>query len=496
MSSNENAQTPARRVGKWIARHPRVSGVTTGLGSACAYFGLVPTLLTTGIGVLAAIGVGLTWRAVDAPTFDRFAGRLVRAWWRRWFVYYRKWQVVTSNTGLTTVDKHGTTRAPRIRRVRSSWCWDSVTVRMTPAQEQKDFEQVLGRLANTYRARTASLRTLKPGLVSLDFQRFEPFDDMFIPLASLPESTADVDLSKLVIGKDQYGRDYAIDLVTQLHILFAGTTGSGKGSWMWGLFRALAPMIKEGSVRLWVIDPKGGMEFGAGRAMFHRFAESADDGLELTREYTQVLDARKAELGRQGIRQHTPTPEQPMEILVCDEFAGMTEFADNAISNEFEKLIGQAITQYRAVGGRVMGAVQEPSKDNVPVRGLIPTKIVLRVEEAGHVDMTLGEGARERGAFADQISESLPGVGYVKHEGREPLRVRAAYTSDADIAALVDYCTTPEATVTTLPTTWATDDTSDEDDVIEDADDGDVMLDLADLEHIEVYDGEDEDEVA
>ena len=492
MSSNENAQTPARRVARWILRHPRISSMTGGLGGCCGYFGLVPTLLTAGTAVLAAIGAGLTWRAVDRPTFDRFAGRFVRAWWRRWFVYYRKWQVVASNTGLTTVDKHGTTRSPRIRRVRSDWCWDSVTVRMTPAQEQKDFEQVLGRLANTYRARNATLRTLKPGWVSLDFQRFEPFDAMFLPLPVLPETSDAVDLSRLVVGKDQYGRDYAIDLVTQLHILFAGTTGSGKGSWMWGLFRALAPMIKEGSVRLWVIDPKGGMEFGAGRAMFHRFAESADEGLELTREYTQVLDARKAELGRQGLRQHTPSRQQPLEILVCDEFAGMTEFADNAISNEFEKLIGQAITQYRAVGGRVLGAVQEPSKDNVPVRGLIPTKIVLRVEEAGHVDMTLGEGARERGAFADQISESLPGVGYVKHEGREPLRVRAAYTSDADIAELVAYCTTPEATVTTLPTTWATE--TDEDDIVEDTEDGDVLIDLTDLEHIEVFDGDDEDE--
>lgn len=494
MSSTQSTQTPARRVGKWIVRHPRISSVVGSVGGCCGYFGVVPTLVTTGVGVLAAIGAGLTWCAMDRPTFDRFAWRFLRAWWRRWFVYARKWSVVTSNTGLTSGNKHGNSTAPRIRRVRSDWCWDSVTVRMTPGQEQKDYEQVLGRLANTYRARNASLRTLKPGWVSVDFQRFEPFDAMFVPLASLPEDTHAVDLSRLPIGKDQYGRDYALNLYTQLHILFAGTTGSGKGSWMWGVFRALAPMIRDGSVRLWVIDPKGGMEFGSGRAMFHRFAESAEQGLELTREYTQVLNQRKTELGRQGLRQHTPSPEQPLEILVCDEFAGMTEFAENSISNEFEKLIGQSITQYRAVGGRVLGAVQEPSKDNVPVRGLIPTKIVLRVEEAGHVDMTLGEGARECGAFADQISESLPGVGYVKHEGREPLRVRAAYTSDDDIATLVDYCTTPEATVTTLPTTWASD--TDDEDISEDSEDGDMLLDLDELEHIEIFDGEEAEDIA
>ena len=44
--------------------------------------------------------------------------------------------------------------------------------------------------------------------------------------------------------------------------------------------------------------------------------------------------------------------------------------------------------------------------------------------------------ARERGARADQIPESLPGVGYVRLDGvREPARVRASYVTDADIAS-------------------------------------------------------------
>ena len=51
--------------------------------------------------------------------------------------------------------------------------------------------------------------------------------------------------------------------------------------------------------------------------------------------------------------------------------------------------------------------------------------------------MVLGDGARDRGALADQISP-LPytgaGVGYVRLEASpDPVRVRAAFVTDDDI---------------------------------------------------------------
>jgi S-DNA-T family DNA segregation ATPase FtsK/SpoIIIE len=51
--------------------------------------------------------------------------------------------------------------------------------------------------------------------------------------------------------------------------------------------------------------------------------------------------------------------------------------------------------------------------------------------------MILGEGARDRGANAHLIDPTLPGVGYVRMEtSPAPVRVRAAYVSDDDIAAM------------------------------------------------------------
>ena len=55
--------------------------------------------------------------------------------------------------------------------------------------------------------------------------------------------------------------------------------------------------------------------------------------------------------------------------------------------------------------------------------------------------MVLGDGARDRGALADQISPDPwtgAGVGYVRLEASpDPVRVRAAYVADDDIYAMV-----------------------------------------------------------
>jgi len=88
----------------------------------------------------------------------------------------------------------------------------------------------------------------------------------------------------------------------------------------------------------------------------------------------------------------------------------------------------------------VVGALQDPRKDVISLRNLFSTRIALRLDESDQVDMVLGDGARDRGALADQISP-LPyigaGVGYVRLEASpDPVRVRAAYVADADIMAM------------------------------------------------------------
>ncbi|GGI92341.1 cell division protein FtsK [Saccharopolyspora subtropica] len=439
--------SPIRWGLRQVAGHPRTSSSALVGSAAVFWFGLHTMLWAVGIAVLA----GVSWRLLDKPTFDRFAGRLLRAWWRRWWTYQRPWLRIMTACNLTTTDHKGETLVPRVTGVRCTWSWDTVSVRMAKGQAPEDFEQAIERLANAFRARSTNVRLVKPGKLALDFQRREPFDEMIIPLPPLAESTSAVDLRRLPVGMDEYGRDFTLNLLQRdLHVLLGGATGAGKGSYMWALLRSLAPLIRAGLVRLWVIDPKGGQEFGMGRAMYHAFADTDADGLALMQTYVKTLDERKLELGRAGVRTFTPSRETPLELLICDELAAMTAFASRWITVAFAPLMSKALTQYRSVGGRIIAATQEPTKDNVPMRGLFPTKIALRLDSASYVDMCLGEGMRDMGALADKIPEILAGVAYAKRDGRrEPLRVRAPYSRDEDIAELVEFCTSV-GTVTEL----------------------------------------------
>jgi S-DNA-T family DNA segregation ATPase FtsK/SpoIIIE len=90
-----------------------------------------------------------------------------------------------------------------------------------------------------------------------------------------------------------------------------------------------------------------------------------------------------------------------------------------------------------------MGYVQEPSKDVVDVRELFTTRVCLGVAAASHVDMVLGDGARERGALADEVpgDPRHAGIGYViDATSRLPVRFRAAMVTDDEIDELVERC--------------------------------------------------------
>ena len=135
--------------------------------------------------------------------------------------------------------------------------------------------------------------------------------------------------------------------------------------------------------------------------------------------------------------------ETPYELLIIDELAMLTAYGDRASVREALRLLAEILTQGRAADHGVAGYVQEPSKDVVDVRDLFDTRICLGVTAASHVDMALGDGARDRGALADEIpgDPDHAGIGFVIDPGsRLPVRFRAGYVTDADIDDLVTRC--------------------------------------------------------
>ncbi|HEX5535029.1 MAG TPA: FtsK/SpoIIIE domain-containing protein [Actinomycetales bacterium] len=239
------------------------------------------------------------------------------------------------------------------------------------------------------------------------------------------------------------------------HVLVVGATGSGKGSVIWSTLHALGPAIRDRLVSVWCLDPKGGMELAPGQRLFARFVYGDPDqpdsngtvGTAYEVEFARVLEDAVAVMRRRqatlrGItRLHTPTTTEPLILVVVDEIASLTAYVvDRDAKRRIAAALSLLLSQGRAVGVTVIGAVQDPRKEILTVRDLFPTRIALRLSEPDHVGLVLGQGARDRGARCDQIPENLPGIGYVGIDGRaEPVRIRFAHVTDEHIARLCHH---------------------------------------------------------
>ena len=137
-------------------------------------------------------------------------------------------------------------------------------------------------------------------------------------------------------------------------------------------------------------------------------------------------------------RLHTPSIAEPLIVLIIDEIAALTGWiTDRTMKRRIEAALGLILSQGRAAGVVVVGAVQDPRKDVLPQRDLFSTRIALRLNEADHVTLVLGPGARNRGAYCDLIPDIMQGVGYVMVDGiAEPVRVRFAWHDDDDLKQL------------------------------------------------------------
>ncbi|MEU4791407.1 FtsK/SpoIIIE domain-containing protein [Micromonospora tulbaghiae] len=389
-------------------------------------------LVLAGVVLTVAAGCAAWWRW-HPSSWLRFGWYPLVSRFRALFVYRRRWASVMATCGLATTFA-GDRYVPQLLRVRCDRFGDELTVRLLPGQIPDDWGQAAERLAYAFRRRSGQARsTGRPDRVVVRLVRRDPLANVVAPLpvADVPE------LDGLPLGVDEDGQPYRLRLAGS-HVLIAGATGSGKGSVLWSLLRSLAGGIRSGLIEVWAFDPKGGMELAAGVPLFTRFAYDDPDSMAgVLDEAVKRMRLRAARL-RGLTRQHVPTPEDPLLVLVVDELAALTAYiTDRKVRDRIKESLGLLLSQGRAVGVHVVAALQDPRKDVLPFRDLFPTRIGLRLTEPEQVDMVLGDAARDRGALCDRIPESSPGVGFVVLDGvREPVRVRFAYLTDDDIRQL------------------------------------------------------------
>lgn len=401
-------------VALWAAvSHGTRAGVLTALVETAAYIG---------------------WSVCEPSSFSRWVSNPLRqrfwAWWR----YHRNWESVCALHGLSA--RLGErTLVPAVVSVRIGRHADVLIVKVATGQSIADWQKRATALAAAWGADRLTIRATAPGQLRIIIGRGDVLGE---PIAlPIPAAATPVDLGAVRVGVTETRRWWTLPVLGQ-HILVAGATGAGKGSVLWSLITALAPDVERGRVRLWVIDPKGGMELGAGAPMFSVFCTDASARtVEMLHQLVEVMQARAAGL-RGHTRLHTPTTAEPLYVVIIDEIAALTAYVtDRKLRAEIEQLLGLLLSQGRAVGISVVAAVQDPAKDTLPVRQLFTVRIGLRMTEATQTAMVLGQGARDAGAECDLIPDATPGIGYVMIDGiAEPVRVRAFHVTDRDITAL------------------------------------------------------------
>ncbi|HET7735066.1 MAG TPA: FtsK/SpoIIIE domain-containing protein [Nocardioidaceae bacterium] len=416
-----------------VGAHPFLTLLVTGWTLATAAWGA-----TGFLGFAAVLTFGAcAWRRLHRRSWLRFATSPWRAAW----VYRRRWQpaMVTCRLAVRVNDREF---VPEILTVRSTAYVDRVLVQLLVGQAPEEFEAWTSQLGHTFEALRVKVVADRPGRIWLEFTHKDPLQGTITAL----QPQEGVDLEALPVGRLESGQPWKVRLLGS-HLLIAGATGSGKGSVLWSLVRALGPAVRDGRVQLWAVDPKGGMELTPGSAMFARFAyESPAVMVELLEDAVSYMRMRTELLRLAGSRALVPSVEDPLIVVVVDEMAALTAYVgDRELKRRAETALQLLLSQGRAPGVLVVAAAQDPGKDVIGFRDLFPSRIALRLLEDVQVDMVLGRSARQRGALCDQIPASMPGVAYVAQEGvREPVRVRAAYVSDADLAEMVRiYTPTP-----------------------------------------------------
>ena len=438
-----------RWLARWVGRHRGWVGfwVVLAAGSKLTGAGSTAAFLLLGFG--PAI-VCLVWHAVSPIVYERyFAGPIRRAGWCLRTRLH--WRTIAERCRLTdripriSGTRHGRkvehkTVAPRLRRVRAHGHCLELTIRARAGQTVEDLDDAAPRLASTLGAVSFRTRPISGGASGSTTVVELVMADALTTAADAVEPQAQVEFDRMRLGRAQGGGDWMLPLRGR-HTLIAGCSGAGKGSVLWGICCGLAPAVRADLVRLWGVDLKRGVELEMGSGLFSAHAYKPEEALDVLKTLMSVIDVRGT-LMAGTTRLHQPTAGKPLHVLVIDELAALTAYADLSIRREAERLLSEILTQGRALGVVVVACVQDPRKDVVTMRGLFTQTVALRLRSSEETMMVLGDGMT-RIAPAHRISPTFPGTAWVVEDTGAADRVRADYWPDDLIRDVADrYATT------------------------------------------------------
>lgn len=239
------------------------------------------------------------------------------------------------------------------------------------------------------------------------------------------------------LGRNVQGEPIFPNIDRMPHLLFAGSTGSGKSIAIHCLLISLLYKNSPEMLRLILVDPKR-VELSVYDGIPHLIAPVVTENKralgalrwlihEMDRRYELLLKA-----GARDIRGYNKNAAEPIPyiVTVVDELADlMTVFG-----REVEGYIIRLAQMSRATGIHLVVSTQRPSVDIITglIKANITTRIALQV--ASQVD--------SRTILDTAGAEKLLGRGdllYVSAEKSKPTRLQGSYVSEEEVKRVVDF---------------------------------------------------------
>ncbi len=263
----------------------------------------------------------------------------------------------------------------------------------------------------------------------------------------------------LALGKDIAGNPVIADLKKWLHLLVAGSTGSGKSVCLNAIVTSLLFRASPEEVKLLMIDPKRveltnydgiphliapvvtDLKKAAGALrwavveMERRYKLFADIQVRNIESYYEFFDAEMAKstdsTTEDGEEQVSSKPERlPYIVIIIDELADLMMSAPA----EVEDAICRIAQMARATGMYLIVSTQRPSVDVITglIKANVPSRIAFTVASQVDSRTILDMGGAER----------LIGKGDMLYHpigASKPNRAQGAYVSDKEVEALVRF---------------------------------------------------------
>ncbi len=245
----------------------------------------------------------------------------------------------------------------------------------------------------------------------------------------------------IALGKSISGLPIVGDLTDMLHMLIAGTTGSGKSVCINTIILSLLYKLTPEKCKFILIDPKM-LELSTYEGIPHLLcpviteAKKATSALGWT---VKEMENRYRLMTREGVRNiegynNNNKTVMPYIVVIVDEMSDLMLVAGKEIENYVQKLSQMA----RAAGIHIIMATQRPSVDVITgtIKANFPTRISFQVSSKIDSRTILGE----------QGAEQLLGKGDMlfMSSANRIMRIHSPYVSENEIEKINSFLRSQE----------------------------------------------------